>query len=58
MLELLLGGQGKKDFMRFKKTMTEGLVVSDTGIAATRGVTEDSLKMTLEQFKGLAFNDL
>ncbi len=33
MVELLLGGQGKKDFMTFKKTVTEGLVVSDTGIA-------------------------
>ena len=57
MVELLLGGQGKKDFMRFKKTVTEGLVVSDTGIAAPRGVTEESLKMTLDKFKGLAFKD-
>ena len=42
MVELLLGGQGKKDFMRFKKTVIEGLVVSDTGIAAPRGVTGES----------------
>ena len=57
MVELPLGGQGKKDFMRFKKTVTEGLVVSDTGIAAPRGVTEESLKMTLDKFKGLLFKD-
>ena len=37
--------------------MTEGLVVSDTGIAAPRGVAEDSLKMSLDQFKGLTFKD-
>ena len=38
MVELLLGGQGKKDFMRFKKTVTKGVVASDstTSIAAPR----------------------
>ena len=57
MTEQLIGGQGKKDFMRFKKKATEGLVVSDTGIALPRGVTEESLKTTLDRFKGLAFKD-
>ena len=57
MVELLLGGQGKKDFMRLKKTMVKGQVLSATGIVAPRGVTEESLKMTLDKFKGLAFKD-
>ena len=57
LVELLLGGQGKKDFMRFKKTVTEGMVVSDTGISTPRGVTEEALKMTLDQFKGLTGNE-
>ncbi len=57
MMEQLLGGQGKKDFMRFKKTVTEDLVVSDTGIAAPRGVTEYCLKMALDKFKGMVFKD-
>ena len=45
MVKLLLGGQGKKDFMRFKKVVTKGLVASDStiSIAASRGITEDSL---------------
>ena len=43
--------------MMFKKTVTEGMVVSDTGISTPRGVTEEALKMTLDQFKGLAFKD-
>ena len=30
MVEIILEGQGKNDFMRFKKTLTGGLVVSDT----------------------------
>ena len=39
MVELLLGGQGKKYFMRFKETMTEGLVASDSTVSiATGGV--------------------
>ena len=40
--------------MRFKKTVTKGLVVgsdSTTSIAAPRGITEDSFKLTLEKFK-------
>ena len=47
MVELLLGGQGKKDFMRFKKAVTKGLVASDstTSIAAPRGITEYSFKL-------------
>ena len=55
MVELLLGGQGKKDFMRFKKVVTEGLVASDstTSIAAPRGITEDSFKLTLEDRKSV-----
>ena len=59
MVELLLGGQGKKDFMRFKKTVTEGLVASDstTSIATPRGITEDSFKLTLDKFKNQAFKD-
>ena len=59
MVELLLGGQGKKDFMRFKKVVTKGLVASDstTGIAAPRGITEDSFKLTLDKFKIQAFKD-
>ena len=53
----LRGGQGNDDFMRLKKTITEGLVISGTGIAAPRGDTKDFLKMTLDQLKGLAFKD-
>ena len=37
--------------------VAEDLMVSNTGIAAPRGVTEESLKMTLDQFKGLTFKD-
>ena len=46
MVELLLGGQGKQDFMRFKKAVTKGLVASDStaSIVAPRGITEDSFK--------------
>ena len=43
MVELLLGGQGKKkDFMRFKKTVTQGLVASDStsSIVTPREITE------------------
>ena len=38
MVELLLAGQDKEDFMRFKKTVTKGLVASDstTSIATPR----------------------
>ena len=59
MVELLLGGQGKKDFMRFKKTVTKGLVASDstTSIATPRGITEDSFKLLLDKFKNQAFKD-
>ena len=58
-MELLLGVQGKKDFMRFKKVVTKGLVASDstTSIAAPRGITEDSFKLTLDKFKNQAFKD-
>ena len=58
-VELLLGGQGRKDFMRIKKTVTEGLVASDstTSVATPRGITEESFKMTLENFKNQAFKD-
>ncbi len=31
MVELQIGGQGKKDFMRFKKTLTEDLLVVSDG---------------------------
>ena len=56
MVELLLGGQGEKDFMKFKKTVTKGLVASDStnSIAETRGITEDSFKLTLDKFKDFA----
>ena len=59
MVEVLLGSQGKKDFMRFKKTVTEGLVASDstTSIATPRGIREDSFKLTLDKFKNQAFKD-
>ena len=36
-----------------QKTVTEELVLLDTGIASPSGVIEDYLKMTLDQFKGL-----
>ena len=41
MVELLLGGQGKKDFLRFKETVIKGLVTSDRtiSIATPRGIT-------------------
>ena len=59
MVELLLGGQGKKNFMRFKKAVTKSLVASDstTSIATPRGITEDSFKLTLDKFKKQAFKD-
>ena len=43
--------------MRFKKTVTKGLVASDstTSIATLRGITEDSFKLTLDKFKNQAF---
>ena len=45
--------------MRFKKVVTKGLVASDstTSIAAPRGITEDSFKLTLDKFKNQAFKD-
>ena len=59
MVELLLGGQCKKDFMRFKKTVTKGLIAFDstTSIATPRGIIEDSFKMMLDKFKNQAFKD-
>ena len=33
MVELLLGGQDKKGFMRFKKTVNKGLVASDSSVS-------------------------
>ena len=59
MVELLLGGQGKKDFMRFKKIVTKDLVALDstTSIATPRGIIEDSFKMTIDKFKNQAFKD-
>ena len=60
MVEILLGSWGKKDFMRFKKTVTEGLVdsFSTTSIPTSRGITEDSFKLTLDKFKNQASKDL
>ena len=58
--ELLLGGQGKKDLMRFKKTVTKGLVASDSSISSIvtpRGVTEDSFKLILDKLKNQPFKD-
>ena len=37
--------------------MTKGLEVSETSIAAPRGITEDSFKMTLDQFKDHTFKN-
>ena len=49
MMELLFEGQGKKDFMRFKKTVTKALLASNnTGsIATPRGITEDSFQISI-----------
>ena len=44
MVELLLGGQGKKDFMRLKKTRVEEQVLSATGIAAPKGSQRNPLR--------------
>ena len=43
MVEILLGGQGKKDFIRFKKTVTKSLITSDStsNLAPLRGNIED-----------------
>ena len=59
MMELLLGGQCKKDFKIFKNTLTGDLVASDgtISIATPRKITEDSFKMLLEKFKNQAFKD-
>ena len=59
MVEILLGVQGKTDFIRFKKTVTKGLVASDstTSIVTSRGITKDSFKMILNKFKNQAFKD-
>ena len=45
--------------MKFKKTVTKGLVASDstTSIAAPRGITEDSFKLMLDKFKNQALKD-
>ena len=52
-VKLLLGGQDKKDFMRFKKTVANGLVAFDStvSISTPRGITEDSFKLILDKFK-------
>ena len=59
MAELLLGGQGKKDFIRFNKTTTKSSVASDiaASIAAPRGITQGSFKMILDKFKNQALKD-
>ena len=59
MVELLLGGQDKKDFMRFKKAITKGLVASNTttSIKSPREITENSFKLTLDKLKNQAFKD-
>ena len=53
MVELLLAGQGKKNFMRFKKAMMEGLVASNSivSIISPGGITEDFFQLTLDNFK-------
>ena len=59
MVELLFGGQGKKEFMRLKKTVTNCFEASDNtaSIATPRGLTEDSSTMILDKFKNQAFKD-
>ena len=59
MVEVLLGGQDKKDFIRFKKTVTKGLVASDSTatIVFPRGSIEDSFKLMLDKFENQAFKD-
>ena len=49
-----------KSFMRFKKTVTEGLVdpFSTASSPTPRGIIEDSFKLTLEKFKNQASKDL
>ena len=58
-MKVLIRGQGKKDFMRFKKTVTEDLVASDStaSIVVPKGIIEDSFKMILDKFKYKAFKD-
>ena len=58
-VELLLGGHGKKDFIQSKETVTKSLVASDriVTIASLRGIAEDSSKMTLNKFKNQAFKE-
>ena len=59
MVEILLGVQGKKDFIRFNKTTTKSSVASDitASIAASRGITQGSFKMTLDKFKNQSLKD-
>ena len=60
MVELLLGGQGKKDVMRFKKIVTKGLVASysTASIVIPRGIMEDSFQMILvDKFKNQTFKN-
>ena len=51
-MEIILGGQGKKD-------ATKGLVASGSTdrIANPGGITEDTCKMSLEQFNNQASKD-
>ena len=59
MVELLLGGQGKKDFMRFKKTVINGSIAphSTANITTPREIIEDSFKLMLDMFKNKALKD-
>ena len=59
MIELLYRGQGKKDFMRFKKTVTKALVASDsiTSIATSWRISWDSFKSMLDKFNIEVFKD-
>ena len=59
MVGLLLGGQGKKDFMRFKNTVTEGFVTSDitVSIAASKRDHRRFFKIALSKFKKQLFKD-
>ena len=59
MVELLLGREGKKDFVRFKKTVIKELVDSDgtTSITTPRVIAEDSFKFILDKFMNQTFKD-
>ena len=55
-IELLLSGQAKRNFIQFKTEICDTEVITeDTTLATKRGITDDTFKEVLEKFRDYAF---